>query len=231
MSLNEFIYFNKKKIIILGLVIIICTVCFLFFWFYEKKEEIKLIESESGDIDIGSDILQSQEEKIDLCYFDIKGEIVNPGVYVIDCNMRINDAIVLSGGLTKNSDTSVLNLSKKIEDGMVIKVYSKKEVSSYLETLENEKNKEIFCINSNPKNDACISENTNIDSNANNTKLININTATLSELMSLSGIGESKARKIIDYRNNQPFTKIEDILNVEGIGESIYDNIKKNITV
>ena len=167
------------------------------------------------------------EEVISLCYFDIKGEVKNPGVYFIECDKRINDAIIHSGGLTKNSDTSVLNLSKKIEDGMVIKVYSKKEVLDYLETLEKENKKESICSSSNIKNDACI---TNSNSNSSSSK-ININTASLNQLMTLTGIGEAKAKNIISYREVNLFKSIEDILNVDGIGESIYVNIKENITV
>ena len=62
--------------------------------------------------------------------------------------------------------------------------------------------------------------------------MVNINTATITELTKLNGIGESKAQAIIDYRNaNGPFKAIEDILNVKGIGEKIYDKIKEFITV
>ena len=116
------------------------------------------------------------------------------------------------------------------EDGMVIIVYSKKEVLNYLETLEKEVKKNSLCHSSNISNDACIT-NSNIDKNDTNNSLININTASLNELMTLTGIGESKAKNIISYRERTPFNKIEDILNVDGIGESIYVNIKKNITV
>jgi len=59
---------------------------------------------------------------------------------------------------------------------------------------------------------------------------ININTASLSELMSLNGIGEVKAKAIIEYRKSTPFKHIEDIMNVKGIGQKIYDNIKQYIT-
>lgn len=108
---------------------------------------------------------------------------------------------------------------------MVIIVYSKREVTSYLKTLEEQEKKVTICDSSNITNDACVS------SSLTTSTLININSASLSELMTLTGIGESKAKNIISYREKTPFTKIEDILNVEGIGESIYVNIKENITV
>lgn len=225
MSLNEFLYFNKKKIIIGFLSIVIVGGCFIYYYFYQK-EDVNL----DNNINLKVEEVKKEEKKEEVvsekCYFDIKGEVKNPGVYSIECDKRIIDAINVSGGLTKNSDTSVLNLSKKIEDGMVIVIYSKKEVSDYLNTLKELDDKSSICDNSNIENDACSDNNS-----SNNNSLININTASVSELMSLSGIGEAKAKSIISYREKTPFKSIEDIKNVEGIGESLYASIKENITV
>lgn len=231
MSIKEFIYFNKKKIIIIGgccLVFLVILGYFYYDKYYDKNVKVNdFVQDKDLSISLEKD---ESEEVSSLCFFDIKGEVAKPGVYSIECDKRVNDAIIVGGGLTKNSDTSVLNLSKKIEDGMVIIVYSKKEVSTYLETLEKEEKKQSICSTSNIKNDACINS-SNSNSNTSNSSLININTASLSELMTLTGIGESKAKNIISYREKSPFKSIEDILNVEGIGESIYVNIKENITV
>ena len=74
--------------------------------------------------------------------------------------------------------------------------------------------------------------NTNVETSTNENALININTATENELMSLTGIGESKAKAIISYRQeNGNFASIEDIKNVTGIGDSIFEKIKNDITV
>lgn len=62
-------------------------------------------------------------------------------------------------------------------------------------------------------------------------KKVNINTATKEELISLSGIGDSKAKSIIEYRKTNPFKAIEDLKNVTGIGDSLYESIKDSITV
>ena len=209
MSLKEFIYFNKKKIILLVLCL---TVGGCSLWFYYKDDtSSKTKEKESV---LEEKLIVKEEEKEDdvsFCFFDIKGEVVNPGVYSIECDKRLVDAINVAGGLTKNSDTSVLNLSKKIEDGMFIRIYSAKEVSNYLETLEQESKKETICSSSNIVNDACNSSSGSLSSS---NGLVNINTATLDELMSLTGIGESKAKNIIAYREKTLFKSVEDILNV-----------------
>lgn len=141
---------------------------------------------------------------------------------------RVIDVIEKAGGLTKNADTSVINLSKKITDEMVIIIYSKDQVRDFQKTKEIEKQVEDKCnqLDENSlKNDACINS-----SNVLKGK-VSINTATKEELMTLSGIGESKAKDIINFREqNGPYNTIEDIKKVPGIGESIFATIKENIT-
>jgi competence protein ComEA len=227
MTLKEFFYFYRKGIIIFSGVLLVFFIGVGYFC-YNKYFRDDYVQE-----DINPFTQTDEKEEVnELCFFDIKGEVKKTGVYSIDCNLRIMDAITLAGGLTKNGDTSVLNLSKKIEDGMVIIIYSKGEVSNYLKTLEKEEKKQSICSSSNIKNDACINNSNNTSNSSNSSSsLININTASLSELMTLSGIGEAKAKNIISYREKTLFKSIEDILNVEGIGESIYVNIKKNITV
>ena len=145
-------------------------------------------------------------------------------------NSRIIDVIKKAGGLKKDADTSVINLSKKIKDEMYIIIYTKNQLleykekfSSSTETIE-EVEKKLICPDTD--NDACINKTQRSLSSR-----ININTASIEELTSLSGIGEGKAKKIIEYREKSKFNSIEDILNVSGIGNSLYEKIKDNIEV
>ena len=163
---------------------------------------------------------------------DIKGAIKNPGVYSVESNLTVNDVIKIAGGLTENADTSLINLAKKITDEMVIIIYTKEEVknSNLLETVIKVVEKECVCPNI--ENDSCLND--KIDdtiTNNPNSKLVNINTATLAELQTISGIGESKAKNIIKYREEVGnFNTIEDIKNVDGIGDTLYESIKIYIT-
>lgn len=169
---------------------------------------IKLIIISSNKVEIEEDeILDTSKEEYEddeYYYVDIKGCIKNPGVYKLVKGSRVKDVIELAGGLTSDSDTSNINLAKIIEDEMVININS---------------------INDNSDN--------NYGMNSNNLSgLININTASLEQLMSLSGIGESKAKSIISYREeNGNFKAIEDITKVSGIGQALYEKIKDYITV
>ena len=134
-----------------------------------------------------------------------------------------------AGGLTENADTSVINLSKKVQDEMVIVIYSRDEVSRFREVKEIEKQVNDKC---NQKDEDSLINNACIESSTNTPSKVSINTATLEELMNLPGIGESKAKDIINYREtNGPFTSIEDLLKIKGIGESILAKIKENITL
>lgn len=155
-------------------------------------------------------------------YVDIKGAVKNPGVYLVNENNIIKDIIDLAGGLKSNATTSNLNLAEKVTSAMVITVNTKSELTTKKTTVP---------VN-NSNNDACT---TKIVSDCGDedkaSKLVNINTASKEELMSVPNIGASKADSIIIYRNEKKFTKIEDIINVSGIGESIFVKIKDYITV
>ena len=163
---------------------------------------------------------------------DIKGAVVNPGVYQLTVGSSVKDAINMAGGILENANTNVINLSKRLVDEMVIIVYTNEEVESYKkdpEVLTEFVYIEIPCECPDTMNDACIEkkEENNVKEN-----LISINTATKEELMTLSGIGESKAEAIITYREkNDGFKAIEDIMNVSGIGETAFEKIKEQITV
>lgn len=153
---------------------------------------------------------------------DIKGMVANPGVYEVDSTYRVNDVISLAGGLLDGADTSLINLAKTVTDEMTIIIYSSDEV------LEKLKGQICVCDCPIQENDACIEE----DNTKDNNEIININTASKEELMTLPGIGEVRAEEIINYRsNNGSFKTIDDIKNVSGIGEELFEEIKANITV
>ena len=140
------------------------------------------------------------------------------------------DVINEAGGLTENADVSVINLSKKVEDEMVIIVYSKDEVKNFLTVKEKEKDIQNKCIQKDENsliNNACIEV-----GKIKNLQKVSLNTATKEELMTLKGIGEAKANDIISFREkNGPFENIEDILKIGGIGEGLFAEIKENLTV
>ncbi len=175
-------------------------------------------------------ITKKQKSDTSVYKVDIKGEVITPGIYTLSSEARVIDVIKEAGGLTDNANTTVINLSKKISDEMVIIIYSNDEVKKFKETKQTESIVISKCEQKNEEslhNDACI---TNEKEKTNG--LISINNATIEELMTLPNIGESKAKNIIEYRSkNGPFTSIDDIKNITGIGESIFAKIKDYITL
>lgn len=188
----------------------------------------KIEEIEEINLEPKQEIVENKKIKI-----DIKGEILNPGVYQLKENDRVSDAINVAGGLTENADTELINLSKTLKDEMVIIIYNKDEI----EKIRQESNKtetiikyiEKKCTCPDTTNDACIKKATTEEKK--DTK-VSINTATVEELMTIDGIGESKAKAIVKYREtNGNFETIEEIKNVSGIGESTFEKFKDYITV
>ena len=173
-------------------------------------------------------------------FVDIKGAVNAPGVYELEEGKRIIDVINLAGGLSDNANTINLNLSKKLTDEMYVVVYTKNEIAEYKKNNGN--TNEIICASNecvcpDTNNDACISQGGSKNSASNNASdgidgKVSINTAGLDELMKLSGIGESKANAIISYRQeNGSFKTIEEIKNVSGIGDAVFEKIKDDITI
>ncbi len=228
MIIITFHYRYRKQLIIGGVVLsIIVLITILLF-----KNSPKIKKSQDSSIvKKTSSIKKTSPEKENIVEYkiDIKGEVLNPGIYTMKSSSRVIDCIEKAGGLTENANTTVINLSKKITDEMVIIIYSNAEVASFKETKKIEEQVQEKCRQKDEtslKNDACITPDTKTT-----TSLVSINTATVEELSTLSGIGETKAKQIIEYRTqNGLFKTIEDIKEVPGIGENIFAQIKDSIT-
>ena len=229
-----FTYRHKKQIILvcLGLVLLLVIGSFFIYKNYTAENKVE----ENIVLNTKKDTKKDEEEEENIYYqVDIKGEVINPGIYTVKEGSRVIDVIRLAGDLTEVADTSVLNLSKKVEDEMVIIVYSYNEVEAFTETIEKEEIEQEACLKQNGiQNDACIKDSTD-DTSSSSVVIsgkVSLNTATLDELMTLPGIGESKAQAIIKYREEVgAFQNIEELKEVSGIGDAIFDQIKENITI
>lgn len=133
---------------------------------------------------------------------DISGEIKNPGIYKMKGKVRLYEIIDKAGGLKEEANVNSINQARYVKDGEKIIIPSSRNSQSMdTESISNENN------------------------------LVNINTASKEELLKLPGIGEVTAEKIINYRDNNNFTKIEDLKNVNGIGIATYNKLKNLICV
>lgn len=228
MIIITFHYRYRKQLIIGGVVLVVIVLITILL--FKNSPKIKKSQ-DSSIVKKTSSIKKTSPEKENIVEYkiDIKGEVLNPGIYTMKSSSRVIDCIEKAGGLTENANTTVINLSKKITDEMVIIIYSNAEVASFKETKKIEEQVQEKCRQKDEtslKNDACITPDTKTT-----TSLVSINTATVEELSTLSGIGEAKAKQIIEYRTqNGLFKTIEDIKEVPGIGENIFAQIKDSIT-
>ena len=143
-------------------------------------------------------------------YVHICGAVKKPGVYTFPSEPHIIDVVEQAGGFTKKADSASVNLAEKVADGTQLVVAEKgAEKKTNEEQSSHEKS-----------------------SGSDVSDKVNINTASAEELMTLSGIGESKAAQILSYREtNGAFQKIEDIMKISGIKEGVFSKIKDCITV
>jgi len=141
----------------------------------------------------------------------VTGAVPRPGVYALAQGSRVQDAISAAGGFLADAEKGGINLARALEDGEQLDIPYAAGASPVIGT-------EIPPLG--------------LTVPASSAELININTASQSELETLPGIGRSTAQKIIQYREqNGPFVNAEDIVNVSGIGPGTYERIKDLITV
>ena len=221
----------KKKYFFIVVIILFFVVSGVFYFLQEKKEKeqeelpssiFSQIEQEEITSDMDENFIEdnteikelSSEEIIEYIFVHVCGAVQTAGVYQLQENDRLYMAIELAGGFTEEAAKEYHNLARIVEDGERIYILTKEELTqlSMKEQIEGElKNKEEI-------------QKTN--------QIVNLNTANVEELMTLSGIGESKAKSIIEYRMKVgKFKSIEELMNISGIGEAMFEKVKNKVTI
>lgn len=222
--------------IVVGLIIVIIFSSYLISQSFEKAKQADAIKAYEEKENATVDAFEEETSKI---MVHVKGEVVNPGVYEFTKDDRVKDAIEKAGGFTENANPDSVNLAEKLEDEMAITVY-KKGVSSSSSSSSSKKtssksssskSKSSSGTSSTPKATKIPSPVTDNNDYV-SPVVVNINTASISELMLLPGIGESTARAIVAYREEKgAFNSTEEIMRVSGIGSATYSKIKSLITI
>ncbi|MEW4284145.1 helix-hairpin-helix domain-containing protein [Priestia koreensis] len=207
-------HFSKKQVVVST--ILVCAILLLFGVYVFQGRETSNQEFSLGLEEEREDLKVKDKQKVQATtqqttvLVDVKGAVKTPGVYELAVGSRIRDAIRLSGGITNQGDKNAVNLALKLQDEMIVYVPKIGESESVV-----------------------ISSHTSPGTSSNTENpLINLNTATPEELQQLDGVGPAKASAIIAYREeNGPFQKIEDLMNVSGIGQKSFDKLKESIRV
>ncbi len=190
-------------LLILGILLVIAGIGMNFKDSFWEKAEVKLTSKNISatptiDIEVSSKVM-----------IDVGGEVMKPGVYELDKDSRVNDALVVAGGLSAKADRDWveknLNKAEKIIDGQKIYI---------------------------PKIGEEIKTESVLGSSTSASKIVRINTATIDQLDTLSGIGPAMAQRIIDYREaNSGFKSIEELKLVSGIGDKLFEKIKDDVAL
>ncbi|MBQ7942751.1 MAG: helix-hairpin-helix domain-containing protein [Lachnospiraceae bacterium] len=157
--------------------------------------------------EITTDETVAETVSVSLLYVYVCGAVQNPGVYEVPEGSRLYEVVEYAGGMLEEADDMYLNLAREVKDGEQIVILTSEQTRT--------------------SDGSVLTESASQASG-----LVNINTASVEELMTLSGIGESRAEAIIEYREkNGEFETIDAIMRISGIKEALFEKIKDKITV
>lgn len=192
----------KQNTIILLLAVVGICVCGGI-WLYQEKQvqPSETIVSEETNDSLAQQTAETEEGQI---YIHIVGAVKKPGVYTFQKKPRVIEVVEKAGGFTKDAVTAEINQAELVEDGTQLTIASQKDSK----------------------------ERDGQQAGQAETTKVNLNAATKEQLMTLTGIGEAKAIAIIAYREEKgKFQKPEDLMNIPGIKEGVFDKIKSQICV
>lgn len=195
---------NILFIVLMGIISLIFSSCNF------PKEETVIVEQPEEKLNK----LKTEEDSVkeeSWIWVDVSGAVNTPGVYRLKRGSRVFEAIQEAGGFQENADTAGINQASVLSDGEKLQIYTIEEAQQM------ELSSEKFSISQD-----------NTDAKGK----ININTADLSELQEIPGVGEKKAQSIMEYRElNGNFQSIEQLQEVQGIKGKTFDKVKDYITV
>lgn len=165
-------------------------------------DETKVYDMSESGVDAASPTEAPEDIYVHVC-----GAVKKPGLYQLPAGSRVSSAVDAAGGFVTDADREYINLAAVLVDGVKIDIPTMEESRELREQGISEEGHEA-------------------------SSLVNLNTADETELQSINGIGPSKARAVVKYREEHgPFTDISEIMNVSGIGSSTFDKIKDSITI
>lgn len=172
-----------------------------------EKEPTKEISSDAED---KKELVEKEETEV---VVDVKGAVKVPGLYELQKGSRVQDAVQAAGGLTEQADPKSINLAQKVMDEGVVYVATVEEQMSVLSP-------------------AHANQGTSKEAGETGAAVINLNTATDSQLQTITGIGAKRAADIIAYREaNGAFESVDELTQVSGIGEKSLEKIRPYVTV
>ncbi|GIN10558.1 hypothetical protein J26TS2_04250 [Shouchella clausii] len=201
--------FPIKKYALYGGGVVICALIVIVLVFVDFRGDSGTVSEIPPWLEESEEAELEEEAEDGVLVVDVKGMVASPGVYELEVGSRLFEAIEKAGGFTDSANREAVNLALRLEDEMVVYVPKEGE--------EEEGAGPVLAVEMNETDHEVT---------------ININEATESDLLTLQGIGPSKAAAIIGYREeNGAFATVEELMNVSGIGEKTFEALEPFIRV
>ena len=214
---------KTKKFIFISVLIIGCIITSLIST-NDKAKTLpvsSLLQSAQGAV--ASKAAQAKTVRV-----QVSGAVLEPGIYDVPANCRVEEAIAAAGGLTENADSERVNLVRKVRDGMQIRVPVQKAARTSRTQRKSAQATAGYSASSTKKGG---STRAGAEKNNSAVQIVRINSASAGELQQLPGIGPALAQRIVETRNSGRFTSAEDLLRVPGIGKAKLAKLRDYVEV
>lgn len=211
---------KAKKLIFIAVLITGCIITSLI----STNDKAKTLPGGSSLLQSAQSAVTSKAVQAKTVCVQVSGAVLEPGIYDLSANCRVEEAIAAAGGMTENADSERVNLVRKVRDGMQIRVPVQKAAQTNRTQRKNAQAKSGLGESASKKYGSAKSGSGMMQS-------VRINSAGVSELQQLPGIGPALAQRIVETRKGGRFTSVEDLLRVPGIGKAKLAKLRDYVEV
>ena len=215
---------KSKKLIFIAVLLIGCIITSLI----STNDKAKTLPGGSSLPQSAQSAVTSKAAQTKTVRVQVSGAVLEPGIYDLPANCRVEEAIAAAGGLTENADSERVNLVRKVRDGMQIRVPVQKAARTNRTQRKNAQAESGLGESASGK-----SSSAKAGSGKKNNQMprVRINSASASELQQLPGIGPALAQRIVETRKGGRFTSADDLLRVPGIGKAKLAKLRDYVEV
>lgn len=215
---------KSKKLIFIAVLLTGCIITSLI----STNDKAKALPGGSSLLQSAQSAVTSKTAQVKTVRVQVSGAVLEPGIYDLPANCRVEEAISAAGGMTENADSERVNLVRKVRDGMQIRVPVKKAARTSRTQRKSAQATAGYSASSTKK---IGSTRAGAEKNNSAVQIVRINSASAGELQQLPGIGPALAQRIVETRNSGRFSSVEDLLRVPGIGKAKLAKLRDYVEV
>lgn len=215
---------KSKKLIFIAVLLTGCIITSLI----STNDKAKALPGGSSLLQSAQSAVTSKTAQVKTVRVQVSGAVLEPGIYDVPASCRVEEAISAAGGMTENADSERVNMVRKVRDGMQIRVPVQKAARTNRTQRKNAQAKSGLGESASGKSS---SAKAGSGRNSSMMQSVRINSAGVSELQQLPGIGPALAQRIIETRSGGRFNSAEDLLRVPGIGKAKLAKLRDYVEV